>query len=332
VFDQRAWGRRALLALTLAFVLCDAAIAGAQQPRVYRVGILAEGSPPPPGTPSVLVQTLHTLGYVVGQNLGIERRWAEGRAERFPSLAADLVALTPNVIVTEGTLAALAAARATAAIPIVLVGVGDPVGSGLVASLARPGGNVTGVAEFGVETAGKLVEIAHVLVPKAQRIAVLRSDNPVHPLALKMIQVAAEKSGLTVLPAMAKSPEDIDGAFVSMTKQTPGALIVLGGPPFSNLEQSNKIISFAATNRLPAVYPGRLWVERGGLMSYGSNYLHRWKMAAAYVDKILKGARPSDLPIQQPTEFQLVINRTTATALGITIPQELLARADHVIE
>ena len=280
----------------------------------------------------MLRDLLQDLDYIEGQNLVLDRRWAEGRNERFPSLAADLVALKPDVIVADSTPAAIAAKHATAAIPIVMVNVADPVGSGLVASLVRPGGNVTGTTDFGIELAVKSVELIHTATPKATRLAVLLSDNPVHPTQLKEIQAAAKRRGLTVLPTMVKSSEEFEKAFASMAKQHAGAVIQLGGAPFSTPQQRDKIIELAAKTKLPMMYPTRWWPEAGGLMGYGPSFAFRWRRTATYVDKILKGAKPADLPVEEPTEFHFAINLKTAKVLGLTIPQSLLQRADEVIQ
>jgi putative ABC transport system substrate-binding protein len=208
----------------------------------------------------------------------------------------------------------------------------DPVGSGLVESLARPGGNVTGVSSLETELIVKGVELMHDVVPKAKRMAVLMSDNPVHPSQLKRSQDAARDFGLTVLPTMVRSSEDFEEAFRSMAKQKAEALIVLGGPPFNLSAHGRKLVELAAKAKLPAIYRARNWVDAGGLLSYGINLSKNWSLAATYVDKILKGAKPADLPVQQPTEFELVINMKTAKTLGLTIPQSVLLRADQIIE
>ena len=325
--------RRRHVVVGLLLTLVAPLAAKAQQAKVYRVGLLMQGSPPPPGSkPGLLLVALRDLGYIEGQNLVVDRRWAEGKNERFLGLAVELVALKPDVIVAASTPGALAATHATETIPVVMVNVSDPVGSGLVASLARPGGNVTGGTDFGTELAVKAVDLVHAAVPKTTRIAVLMSDNPVHPSQLKEIQDAAKRIGLTVLPTMARSSEDFDEAFTSMAKRNAGAFILLGGAPFSAERQRDKLLELAAKTKLPAVYPERWFVEGGGLLSYGPSSLYRWRLTAAYVGKILKGAKPVDLPVQQPTEFELVINLKTARALGLTIPPSLLLRADEVIE
>ena len=325
--------RRTFLAGTGVVVLAAPLATEAQQTRIYRVGFLSQGSPPPPARElGVFTRTLRDLGYVEGKNLVLEFRWAEGQNARFPSLAAELVALKPEVIVADSTPGAIAAKRATTVIPIVIVNVSDPVGTGIVASLANPGGNVTGTTDYGMSMAVKNVELLHELVPKATRIAVLMSDNPVHPLQLKLVQDAAKSIGLTVLPTMVNTEADLGGAFASIARQKAGAAMWLGGAPFSTPSQSKQLAEFAAKAKLPMLYPSRRHVDQGGLMSYAPPYQEKFGKAAIFVHKILKGAKPSDLPVEQPTKFELVINLKTAKALGLTIPPSLLGRADEVIQ
>jgi putative ABC transport system substrate-binding protein len=331
LIEAHAIERRTFMALVSGGLLAAPLAAEAQQTRVYRVGVLLQGVPLPPGTQYMSQRMLHDLGYVEGRNLVFDRRYAEGKNERFASLAAELVAAKPDIIIADSTPAGIAAKRATTTIPIVLINVSDPVGAGLVASLSRPGGNITGVTDFGTDLALKGADLLHAIVPKATRIAVLMSDNPVHPAQLKAIQDAATGIGLTTLPTLVRSIEEFDEAFASMVKKNVGALILLGGAPFSTPPQRDKVVELAAKTRLPTMYPSRSWVDAGGLLSYGPSLLHRWRLVAAYVDKILKGAKPADLPVQQPSEFELVINLKTAKALGLTIPPSLLSRADEVI-
>jgi len=325
--------RRAFLGAVTGGLLAAPLAVGAQQAKVHRVGFLSQSSPPPPGSkPGVFTRTLHDLGYVEGRNLVLEFRWAEGQNARFPGLAAELVALKPEVIVADSTPGAIAAQHATTVIPIVMVNVSDPVGTGIVASLAKPGGNVTGTTDFGMAMAVKNVELMHELVPKATRIAVLLSDNPVHPLQLKLVQDAAKSIGLTALPTMVKTEADLDTAFASMVRQKAGAAMWLGGAPFSTPSQTDQLVESAAKAKVPMLFSSRAPVDRGGLMSYAPTYEERYGKAAIFVDRILKGAKPADLPVEQPTKFELVINVKTAKALGLTIPPSLLARADQVIE
>jgi putative tryptophan/tyrosine transport system substrate-binding protein len=310
-----------------------ALLAAEGQMRVYRVGFLAQGSPPSPGQPRYFHSAMGELGYVEGQNLMLDVRYAEGRNERFPGLAADLVALKPDVIVADSTPAALAAKRATTAIPIVFMNVSDPVGTGIVESLARPGGNITGGTDFGIALAVKQLDLLQELLPKKfSRIAVLVSANPVHPLQLKLIQDAAKNTRFTILPTMVKTEADFEEAFTSMVRQKATAFIWLGGAPVSTPAQRDKIVALSASSKLPAVYPSRWNVDYGGLMSYAPTYKDRYATAAIYVDKILKGAKPVDLPVEQTTKFEMVINLKTAKALGLTIPQSVLGRADQLIE
>ena len=329
--------RKATLAfgLVLGLGVCvfyPSVAAEAQQlKRVNRVGILLSSSPSGSGgVPEIFKTEFRDLGYVEGQNLLIEFRWAEGKAERLPALAAELVALKPDVIVTFTTDGALAAKQATTTIPIVMLQVSDPVGSGLVASLAHPGGNITGITDYGVDLAGKYVELVHAVVPRAVRIGVLMSDSPIHPPTVTAIQNAAKSIGLTVLPTMDRSTEELEQAFATLTKENAGALIVLGGA--RQAAQRERIAALAAKFAMPTLFPTRVYVEKGGLMSYGPNLPNSFRLAARYVDRILKGASPGDMPVEQPPTFELVINLNTAKIIGVTIPQSLLIRADEVIQ
>jgi ABC-type uncharacterized transport system substrate-binding protein len=262
--------RRTFLAGTGAVLLAAPLAAKADQVgKVYRVGMLFQGSPDSPGSSvtnrrRILVDTLRELGYIEGQNLAIDRRFAESRLERFPALAAELVALRPDVIVADSTPSGVAAKQATATIPIVFLSASDPVGSGLVASLAHPGGNITGVTDFGVELAAKELDVLHALFPKAKRFAVLMSDNPVHPFQLKAIEDAARAIGLTITSERATSLEEMDGAFASMARNKVGAFILLGGPPFTSEVSIDKVVALAAMMKIPGMYPNRWRVERGG--------------------------------------------------------------------
>jgi len=298
---------------------------------VYRLGILAGGrAASAAGNWEVLRQELHQLGWVEGQNIALEYRWAEGQYERFPALAAELVRLPVDVIVASITPAALAATHATRTIPIVMVGVGDPVGSGLVASLARPGGNVTGVSGLFPERVGKWLEFLKDVLPTVSRVAVLwNPTNALHARTVREVDVAAQAVGVQVHFVEARGPDAFDNAFAAMTSVHAGALLVLGDAMF--LTHRRRLAELAATSHLPAIYEGRPFVEAGGLMSYGPNGLVTMRRAADYVDKILKGTKPADLPVEQPMRFDLVINLKTAKALGLTIPPTLLFQADEVI-
>jgi len=288
----------------------------------------------PPHVREAFLQGLRDLGYVEGRNVVIEYRDAEGKSERFPALAAELVALKVDVIVAPGTPAALAAKQATRTLPIVFPIAGDPVTSGLVTSLARPGGNVTGLSILDPDLVGKCLEQLKQAVPGVSGVAVLwqpgglgeRTDKDM----LKGAEVAARALGVRLQFVEARGPADFDRAFSEMTRARAGALTVLPSTMF--LHERRRLVDLAARNRLPAVYPWREAVDAGGLMAYGANIADLFRRAATYVDKILKGAKPADLPVEQPTKFELVINLKTAKALGLTIPQSVLGRADQVIE
>ena len=276
-------------------------------------------------------QGLRELGYVVGKNLVIEWRSAEGQAERLPELAAELVRLKVDVLATATTPPTLAAQKATATIPIVMVGVGDPVGNGLVKNLARPGGNSTGLSNSSVDLGPKLWEMIRSMVPKVTRVAVL--VNPLNislASVLKNIQAAGQKIDVKILPVEASTPQEIAIAFAVMARQNAGALIVTQEGFFA--QQKNQIVELAAKRRLPSIYGTGNFVESGGLMSYGSNTVDGFRRAATYVDKILKGANPGDLPVEQPTNFELVLNMKTAKTLGIKVPQSIFIQATKVIE
>ena len=274
---------------------------------------------------------LRELGYVEGRNILIEYRWAEGKNERLPALIADLIALKVDVIVTAGTPAALAVKKATTSIPLVMAAVGDPIGVGLVASLARPGGNVTGLSAIAPELEGKRLELLREVVPRLSHIAVLwNPDNPFQPGSLKEARAAAQVLGIKVQLLGVRTAEDFPAAFAAILKERPDALLVLADRIF--LHNRARIVDFEAKRRLPGMYPYRELVEAGGLMSFGPSYADMHRRAATYVDKILKGAKPADLPVEQPTKFDLVINLKTAKALGLTIPPSLLGRADEVIQ
>ena len=274
---------------------------------------------------------LKDLGWVEGQNIVVEWRFAGGRAERLPDLAAELVRLRVDLIVVPSTPTALAAKNATHTIPIVTVAVGDPVGLGLVASLGRPGGNITGLTgTVGPEIAGKLVELLRQTFPKVSRMAVLwHPATPGNALWLREAQIAARVLGVELQELPARSPDDFDSAFAAMTAKRAGALLLAGDVMF--LTHRTRLADLAAKSRLPTMCSMREYVEAGGLMSYGPSSRDLFHRAATHVDKILKGAKPADLPVEQPTKFELVINAKTAKALGITIPQSVLLRADEVI-
>jgi putative ABC transport system substrate-binding protein len=310
--------------------------ARAQQKSMPVIGLLGFG-PPDPGAPSVAAfrQGLRELGYIEDRNILIEYRWAEGKPELFPGLAAELVALKVDVIVTAGgTLAALAAKQATTTLPIVFGAVGDPIAEGLVTSLARPGGNLTGLSNVTTDLVGKWLELLKQVVPRLSLIALLLKPDSMPDSAkearLKEATASARALEVQLQIVEARGPAEFDRAFSYMSEKRAGALVVLTTPAFDIERQ--RIVDLAAKNRLPTVYASRNYVESGGLMSYGTNLPDLHRRAAAYVDKILKGAKPSDLPVEQPTKFELVINRKTANALGLTVAPTLLAQADEVIE
>ena len=323
--------RRTFLAGT-GSVLFAAPLAGeAQQPaKPPRIGYLGGGSSS--GAQHLLEafrQGLRELGYIEGQNLTIDYRWAEGRSEQLPGLAEELVRLRVEVIVTHGAVATRAARRATAAIPIVFASSGDA--TGLVASLARPSGNVTGLTIIAPELAGKRLELLREAIPRFTRLAVLwNSANPVVVPEFKETEVAARTLGVQIQSMGVTDPGGLAGAFSAITRERPDALIVLSDAMF--LSQNGQIVGLAAKSRLPAMYAESEFVVAGGFMSYGSNLVVQYRRAATYVDKILRGAKPADLPVEQPTKFDLIINLKTARALGLTIPASLLARADEVIQ
>ena len=307
----------------------------AQQPgKVWRVGFLSQRHVEFVDSDHYygpFTQGMRELGYVEGKNLVIEWRSAEGKSERLPELAAELVRLKVDLLATAGTPATLAAQKATATIPIVMINVGDPVGSGLVKSLARPGGNSTGLSSMNAELAPKLLEMLRGMVPKVTRVAVLvNPSNTAVTILLKNIQAAAQRVGVKIQPVEASTPQEIANGFAVMARQNAGALIVLRDAFFS--QQKNQIVELAAKQRLPSIGGYGGYVEAGGLMSYGQNLRENYRRAATYVDKIFKGANPGDLPVEQPTTFELFINRKTATALGLKIPNSLLAQATKVIE
>jgi len=307
-----------------------------QTGKVVRVGWLAldlRGGDP--RMREAFRQGLRELGYVEGRNLLIEHRDAEGKPERFPSLAAELVASKVDVIVTAGgTAAALAAKQATTTIPVVFGAVGNPVDEGLVSSLARPGGNVTGLAISSPELTTKSLELLKQVIPGAIRVALLLKPDSMPDRTrierLKTWDLAARALALKLQVVEVRAPEDFDRAFAEMTRGRAQAVSVVPTPIFTRAPQP--LVDLAAKHRLPAVYAFRPFVEAGGLMSYGPDVGKLYQRAASYVDKILKGAKPGDLPVEQPTQFELVINLKTAKALGLTIPPVLLQRADQVLE
>ena len=305
----------------------------AQQPqRVPRVGYLFSFTPAEGRHLwEACRQGLRELGYVEGKNIVLEPRWADGRHERLPELAADLVRLKVDVIVSAATPASRAAKAATSSIPIVIVAVGEPVKTGLIASLARPGGNVTGLSLLTTELSGKRLELLAHVVRNMPRVALLMNpDNPVHAVFLEETRVAAQKLGVQLQLLEARNPKDIEHVFDAAAGERTAGLIVFDDPVlFSHRKQ---IVTLAVKRRLPVMYGYREFVDDGGLMSYGPDRVAHYRRTAVYVDKILRGAKPADLPVEQPTKFGLVINMKTAKTLGLTIPPSLRLQADQLVE
>ena len=326
--------RTTTLVAALALGLLAAPLAGQAQESIprTRVGFLgAESAATNQHFLDAFRQGLREHGYVDGQNLALEARWAEGRSERFPELIGELVRLNARVILTISSPAALAAKNATTTTPIVFIA-GDPLGSGLVPSLARPGGNLTGLSiSLGEDFSGKWLELLKKAVPKISRVAVLWNPaNPANAAYLTVLRAVAQKLGVKLQSVEIRDPGGFDSAFASMNDERAQALVVVIDP--LTVRYRVRIAELAAKNRLPAMYGFREFADAGGLMAYGANVADLCRRAAVYVDKLLKGAKPADLPVEQPTKFELVINLKTAKALGITIPPSLLVRADHVLE
>jgi len=304
----------------------------AQQKAVPVIGYLNPTSPDAaaPATAAFL-RGLSEAGYVEGQNLVIEYRWAEGQNDRLPALAADLVARKVDLIAAIGGGAALASKNATSTIPVVFMGVADPVATGLVTSFARPGGNLTGFSNMFIELQAKRLELMSELVPRASVIALLM--NPTQPnseLQIRAVQEAAREKGVRLPVLMAGTESEIDAAFAFLVEQHVGALVVAGDAFFSS--RGEQLVGLAARHAVPAIYMSNNFAATGGLISYGINNIPVWREAGIYAARILKGAKPADLPVQQPTTFELVVNLKTAKELGLTVPPSILARADEVIE
>ncbi len=306
--------------------------ARAQQKAIPVIGFLGASSPGPFAPNLVaLRQGLSEAGYVEGQNLAIEYRWAEGSYDRLAALAAELVGRKVDLIVAAGTVSARAAKSATATSPIVFTSGGDPVATGLVASLARPGGNLTGVSNINVELMPKRIELLSELVAQAKVIALLvNPDNPNTERIIGDAQEAARTKGLQLAILKAGTESEIDAAFATLVQLRAGALVI-GGDPFF-ISQRKQLVALASRHAVPAINTWRDFAASGGLISYGPSFAAAFRQAGIYAGRILKGAKPADLPVQQPTKFELVINLKTAQALGLTVPQALLARADEVIE
>ena len=313
------------------FALCVSAPAQ-QAKKVHRIGFLTAASLSAVSARiEALRQGLRELGYVEGKNIAIEYRFADGKLDRVPRLAAELMRLRMDIIVTGGPIPTRAAKEATATIPIVMAQDPDPVRNGFVASLARPGGNITGLATLYPEISGKRLELLKEIVPRLSRVAVLGdSTEPGNAQALKEAELAARALGVQLQYLDVRGPKDIETAFRATSKKRAEAVLELPSAVF--LSQQPQVADLLMKNRLPAIFPSEQYVEAGGLMSYGISILDLFRRAATYVDKILKGAKPADLPVEQPTKFELVINLKTAKQLGLTIPQSVLYRADRVIK
>jgi len=324
------WGWTIATVLTLG--MCGAAALAQQPTKVPRIGYLSSNSPTAnKARIEAFRQGLRELGYVEGKNIIIEWRSAEGKSDRLPALAAELVSLKVDVIVSYGPIPTRVLKNSTTTIPIVMSSDGDPVGSGVVASLARPGGNITGLSTLAPEISGKQLEILKEIVPKVSRVAVLgHSNEPGNAPALKELELAAGALKVQLQYLDVLSPKDIETSFQSAGKQQAGAVVVLAGPVMA--PHRIEVVNLAAKNRLPAMYYRSDYVEAGGLMTYGVNFDDLHRRAATYVDKILKGRSPADLPVEQPMKFEFIINLKAAKQIGLTVPPSVVARADRVIK
>jgi len=327
--------RRAFIG-TMAGGLIAAPLAAEAQPakKVPRIGFLVAASASDTAYVRLIEafrQGLRDLGYVEGRNVVIEYRYAGEKSERLPALAAELVRLKVDVIVSHGTPGPLAAKQATSAIPIVMTSTGDPAASGFVSSLARPGGNVTGLSLMVPELGGKRLQLLKEILPGLSRVAVLwNAATPYASLVVRETEATATTLGVQLQSLVVRGPDDFEGALAAATSGRAGALTVVEDP--LTITKRTQIVDFAAKSRLPAIYGVKEFVDAGGLMSYGVHLADLYRRAATYVDKILKGAKPADLPVQQPTKFEFVINLKTAKALGLTIPPSVLHRADELIQ
>ena len=318
--------------LLAAVILASVHLVEAQQAKkVPRIGYMSlQSQASESARVEAFRQGLRDLGYVEGKSILIEYRWAEGKSDRLPDLAAELARLKVDVFVVAGNVAALSAKQATRTIPIVFPLHGDPVGTGLVASLARPGGNITGLTSLAAELGGKRLELIKEAVPRLSRVAVLSSPtNPAHGSALNDMKIAAVSLGLQLQPLEVKGPDEFESAFSTISRMRAQAL--LGQPDDMFNYRRGQIAALAVKSRLPTIFYNSDWAEAGVLMSYGVDVPDMFRRAATYVDKILKGAKPADLPVEQPTKFEMIINLKTAKQIGLTIPPNVLARADKVI-
>lgn len=334
MFSGRSTRRRLLIALGAA-ALASPLTPYAQPTKVWRIGVLAPRARPETfeadrlGAP--LLRGLRDLGYVEGKNIAIEWRMTDGGTERLQAYADELVKLKVDVIVAENTTATRAAQKSTATIPIVMGTSADPVAMGFIKSLAQPGGNITGFSQVSSDVAPKQLELLLEMAPKVSRVAYLSNpSNSAHTIALKRVHAAAPKAGVKILPVEASTPQEIERAFAAMSREKAGAVIVQGDAFF--IQQRSQIAGLAARYRLASISIGPVYPEAGGLMSYGTNNVDQFRRAAHFVDKIFKGAKPGDIPVEQPTKFLLIINRTTAKTLGLKIPQSLLISADRMID
>jgi putative ABC transport system substrate-binding protein len=318
--------------LLATFLLATVSSAEAQQSgKIPRIGFLGNSTA---ALEENLIgpfrEGLRDLGYVEGKNILIEYRWAEGKYERFPALISELVAQKVDIIVTAGTPASLAVKKAAPSIPLVMIAVGDPIGTGLIKSLAEPGGNVTGLTSIAADLEGKRLELLREVLPKLSHVAVFWNPaSPFQVVAEKEVQAAARAFKMKVLSLGVQAPEQFDNAFATIRKERPRALLVLADRLF--LHNRARIMEFVVKNRLPGVYAYLELVEAGGLMSYGPSYADMHRRAATFVDKILKGRKPSDLPVEQPMKFEFIINLKAAKQIGVTVPPNVLVRADKVI-
>src|SRR5215469_1995202 len=321
-----------VVAFAISVLITPSASQAQQRGHVPRVGYLgATSASLEPELVKAFREGLRDRGYVEGQNIVIEYRWAEGNYQRFPDLAADLVKLKVDLILTAGTPGALAAKRATQTIPIVMAVTGDAVATGLVSSLARPGGNLTGLTTMAPDLEGKRLQILRELLPKLMTlVALVNTSNPFTAIQSEQTKISAKALGIQLQPIDLQRPEDLKDAFARVARQRPDAITMVADRFL--LAQRTQIVAFVAKTRLPAMFPYRDFVVAGGLMSYAPSYEDLFRRSATYVDKILRGAKPSDLPVEQPTKFELLVNLKAAKALGVVIPPSILLRADQVVE
>jgi putative tryptophan/tyrosine transport system substrate-binding protein len=325
--------RRAFVTGLGAMLAAPLGAEGQQSAKVWRIGLLDYSAPDAARRDwwNAFMQQMRELGYVEGQNVRFEPRWAKGDSDRLQKLAADLVGHKVDLIVTAGASSAIVAKQATSTIPIVMATGTDPVELGLVAGLRQPGGNVTGMASLQSELAGKRLELVRAIAPHVHRIAILWDErNPGSRLAVHETEAAAGRAGFTITSLPVRSPADLEAAFATLIRDRAGALNIVPSPML--FSHRARLAELAVKHRLPTVVGSREYVEAGGLAGYGTDYPELFRRAASFVDKILKGAKPADLPVEQPTKFELVINLKTAKALGLIMPPSLLLRADQVIE